>query len=311
MIPLAGRRWHVRLGPEQLPQQLTVVFRGAPSSSGRQHREIPVPHVTDLDTVRTLWTVRGPSGLTIAADQIREHRTTSIRQEKLRLSNTSSLVESASEIIFDSPVDEVNGWYSPWATRMAVSDARLTKLRWFPEAGEQFDAAAVDAIRMQQEGVATRLKTTNTLMTIRQETNDHPQDQDVWAIGQHPGSDVAHFSFIGAVGRIPVAFPSDRGPGHWWFWLAAVAVLAVGWTIYVLLRRGYLSSKVVEWPYALGVLAGLAWWLWCTPSLFGWLLVIVCVVGALRPPAHCNPLPSPNGPHPLSHSRRSRRSPEP
>jgi hypothetical protein len=228
----------------------------------------------------------------------------------LRLSNTSSLVESASEIVFDSPMDEVKGWYGPWATRMAVSDARLAELRWFPSNTDQYDDAAVDAIRMQQDGVAARLKASETLEEIRRQTNRRPGDQDVWSLGQHPGGELEHFSFIGAVGKIPVAFSPDSGPTRWPFWLAAVAVLATGGVIYALLRRGYLSSKVVEWPYALGVLAGLAWWLWCSPSVLGWALVAVCVVGALRPPAHCNPLPASGSTNPLSQSRRSRQRPE-
>jgi hypothetical protein len=190
---------------------------------------------------------------------------------------------------------------------MAVSDARLSNLRWFPATAEQFDAAAIDAIRMQQEGVAIRLKTTEILQDVREQTASHPQDQDVWTIGQHPGSAVAHFSFIGGVGNIPVTFPADPGPSRWPRWLAAMAVLAVGGSIHELLRRGYLSSKVIEWPYALGVLAGLAWWLWCSPSILGWALVVVCLVGALRPPAHCHPLPTTIGSNPLSHSQRSRR----
>jgi hypothetical protein len=271
---------------------LSVVFRGNATEQRDQQlpRKIGVPLITDLDTVRTLWTVRGPAGMKIVAEPIAAHRATAIRQEMLRLSNTSSLVESASEIIFDSPADEVHGWYAPWAARMAVSDARLSQLRWRPEAAPQYDAPAVDAIRTQQEGVATRLKTTEVLQRLREQTAVTPQNQDVWAIGQHPGSDVACFSFIGDMGEIPVTFSFDEGPARWPHWLAALAVLAVGWAGYVFVQRGYLSAKIVEWPYALGVMAGLAWWLWCSPSLLGWVLVAVCLVGALRPPAHCYPV---------------------
>ena len=43
--------------------------------------------------------------------------------------------------------------------------------------------------------------------------------------------------------------------------------------------------------YACGVLIGLAWWLWLTPSLVGWLIVIASVASALRSPWVASPLP--------------------
>ncbi len=308
LIPLADRRWHLRLGPEQLPQQLSVIFRGqlATASDHRTVSEIPVPWVIDLDTTRTLWTVRGPSGLVITSEQLADHGTSALRQEMIRFSNTASLIESASEIVFDSPTDEVDGWYTPWAGRLAVSDARLSQTRWFPSQSAQYEPAAVDAIRMQQDGIAARMKTASILRDVRAQTAVRPQGQDAWADGQHPGSAVARFSFIGAVGRIALAMPRQQVPPRWPRWLAALALIGLGASVYVLLRRGFLVPWMVEWPYAVGVLAGLAWWLWCSPSILGWVLVTVSLVGALRPPAHCHPMPS-LAHHGLSNVRQRQR----
>ncbi len=49
-----------------------------------------------------------------------------------------------------------------------------------------------------------------------------------------------------------------------------------------------------QWPYALGVLGGIAWWLLASPSLLGWVIVAVSLWGAIRWPFGPQPLPISN-----------------
>jgi len=53
--------------------------------------------------------------------------------------------------------------------------------------------------------------------------------------------------------------------------LASIAVIAV--------RRGWCRDALWQWPETLAVAAGLAWWLWLTPSLMGWALIALVVLG--------------------------------
>ncbi|MCW0295071.1 hypothetical protein NIL11_27015, partial [Klebsiella pneumoniae] len=47
-------------------------------------------------------------------------------------------------------------------------------------------------------------------------------------------------------------------------------------------RLGLTSTLTNRWPHALGVVAGLAWWLWLTPSILGWVLVLLSLGTSLR-----------------------------
>jgi hypothetical protein len=44
-----------------------------------------------------------------------------------------------------------------------------------------------------------------------------------------------------------------------------------------------LRDSFSRWPHLPGVVIGLAWWLWLSPSSVGWLIVAVFLVSSLRP----------------------------
>src|SRR5205823_6172754 len=48
-------------------------------------------------------------------------------------------------------------------------------------------------------------------------------------------------------------------------------------------RRGVLDDWSRHWPHVLGVMAGVAWWLWLAPSVFGWVLIVGSLLASLRP----------------------------
>ena len=55
--------------------------------------------------------------------------------------------------------------------------------------------------------------------------------------------------------------------------LAALLVLALAWV----LRRGTFRQSLARWPHAFGIVLGLAWWLWLSPSAIGLALVAALV----------------------------------
>ena len=53
----------------------------------------------------------------------------------------------------------------------------------------------------------------------------------------------------------------------------------------VFLARSWRSvcEFVATWPHLLGVIFGIAWWLWLSPSFLGWVIVMISLVSAARP----------------------------
>ena len=122
LIPLADRRWNVRLNAEQLPQQLAVVFRGRleqPVATDPQL--VRVPWITDYDISGTLWTLRGPPDRVLIAADADHHRVTALDQDALRLRTMADLIESAADTVLDRPTDEVCGVVHPLGRPMDVN----------------------------------------------------------------------------------------------------------------------------------------------------------------------------------------------
>jgi hypothetical protein len=286
LIPLAERRWHVRLASEQLPQQLVVLFQiHRHRAAGDTAEPLQVPWITDFDVVRTLWTVHGPRHTLSESLDIEPHRVSAAVQEAIRLRATANLIESAVETVMGSPANEIQAWYAPWAVRLAGSEARMARDRWLaPRAEVPLDSAAIDAIDRQQGNIAKRLNTSPTLQDLRAQTGRYAQPSDLLVFAQQADMDSRYYTFIGRVPAITLA-RHRSGPGYVWpQLLGACLVAAVGGLIGYSLRQDRVTARLRQWPCLPGVLIGLVWWLFASPSLLGWLIVAASLWTALRCP---------------------------
>ena len=285
LIPLADRRWHVRLVSEQLPQQLAVIFRGRLAAADARQQQLSVPWISDYDVVRTLWTVRGPPGALLRGADVQPHQVSAVRQEAMRLRNLASLIESAADTVLDSPATEVRAWYAPWAIRLACSDARIERDRWLTDRlDDDIDLGAVAAIDRQQEAIVRRLNITPRTEEIPRDTRAFPQASDLWEFNRQPATVASRYAFIGAAPTLTASL-EYREARRWWTPIVAVVVAAVvGLLIRILVPRGMIVTWLCQWPYAAGVLVGLAWWLFASPGFLGWIIVVASLWGAIRIP---------------------------
>ena len=295
MVPLGDRRWHVRLASEQLPQQLTLVFQGElPRPVDRQPQQIAVPWIVDLDVVRTLWTLRGPVGGTLASEDDERHRIDVVPQESLRLRTMADVVASAAETVLDSPVGDVQAWYTPWAIRLACGRARISQDRWLDQRDDRshgVDLAEVDTILQDQDTIAQRLKVLPKVTDYVRQTNRYAESRDLWDFNGRGATVASHYSYIGQMPGLALRWQPDPGRSRWPSLLAAVGLVGLAVGLWSLVRRGTVTSWWRQWPYAAGVLGGIAWWLLAAPSLLGWVAVAVSLWGAIRWPFVPQPLP--------------------
>lgn len=284
LTPLADRRWSVRLGTEQLPQQLTIMFRGQfDRPVATEPQELQVPWVTDFDVASTLWTLRGPPGAELLVPGAAPHQLDSFAQEQLRLRATASLIESAAETVLDRPADEVHLWYTPWAARWTASVARLARDQW--TAGPLDETSTPDNARQTQQAIAQRIKADSTLDTLWEDVREFAQPRDLWSALRHPATTTTHYVFAGGTPVLDVVC-QDR-PASWqsvWpRWLLAITALLGLCTLATgRLAHPSLAAWLARWPAVGGVLIGLAWWQWATPSWLGWVVIAWSVWDALR-----------------------------
>lgn len=286
LVPLSDRRWQLRLASEQLPQQLTVAFRGqlAPLRPN-QPRPTAVPWITDLDVARTLWTVRGSAGGELRVADGAGYQVSGMQQELRRLRDLASLVASAADTVLDSPARDIQAWYTPWAVRLACSGARIAHTQWPATAATGLaETEDVESIFQQQDAIAQRLRASPTVRDFARQTTRHPQASDVWRLSRHAAADVQHYDFKEHVPALPLVWQPDVRPLGWPVFWAVLWTTLLGLGLYLLRRYDLLALWWQRWPTAVGVLIGLAWWLLAWPSLLGWLIVAVSLWGAVRVP---------------------------
>ncbi len=248
-------------------------------------QQFQVPWITDFDVVRTLWTVHGSPQTMCQAANIEPHRVSAAAQEAIRLRTTANLVESAVETVMGSPATEIHAWYTPWAVRLASSDARLARDRWLVGGMDlSLDAAAIEALDQQQGNIAKRLNTSPTVQELRAQTKRHPQPSDILAFAQHAGMDSHHYAFIGKAPTIALSWQCPQQGGAWHHLWGACLLAAVGSLVGYGLRKASVTAWLRQWPCVLGVLLGLVWWLLASPSLLGWAIVATSLWAAWRCP---------------------------
>jgi hypothetical protein len=286
------------LASEQLPQQLTIVFQGElPRPVERQPQQIAVPWIVDLAVVRTLWTIRGPGAGTLASEDDERHRIDAVPQESLRLRTLADVVASAAETVLDSPVGDVQAWFTPWAIRLACTRARISQDRWLDQRDDRrhgVDMAEVDTILQDQDTIAHRLKVLPKVTDYLRQTNRYAESRDLWDFNGRGASVATHYSYIGPMPGLALSWQPDPRRSRWPHLLAAGGFVGLAVGLWSLIRRGTVTSWWRQWPYAAGVLGGIAWWLLASPSLLGWVAVAVSLWGAIRWPFARQPLPLAN-----------------
>jgi hypothetical protein len=74
-----------------------------------------------------------------------------------------------------------------------------------------------------------------------------------------------------------------RASDSWWGRLLAACGLGLLVAACALERRRRASLALLSrWPHVLGVIAGLAWWLWLWPSALGWVVILASLVCSIR-----------------------------
>ncbi|QDU99232.1 hypothetical protein [Lignipirellula cremea] len=271
-----GSRYRIRLATDHLPQRIVVLYTGDDSRQGDAFG-YSSPTLVDIPVDRTLWTVFGPgdAGAGVEIGEGSGVAVDLVRQEQYRWQALSTLLERADNVLLESEQVQAESWRQPWLARSVDIQERLQQIE--DSAANQLLDAAVDG----------RKKATQSPLHARERLW---MPLEVWR-SLDPFSRPVRSTFAGAMPKISVAYPAlDQGYWRPLFWIALLilAVSLVEW----LISRTWLYELVLQWPHALGVVAGIAWWLLLSPSVVGLAIVGLSLVLAfaspwrgLRPPS--------------------------
>jgi hypothetical protein len=287
LVPLLseeGQRFRLSLGPPQLPQRLEFVFQGRLAEPSRAPSlRFETPWLPDFPVARTLWSVRVPwsnGELTLASP---ESRVTAARQELVRLETSAAIVDMAFDLAAEGGAMEADSWTRLWAERIRHSRHRLRQLQSPLNAEEtRLVMERVAAMEQLWQSDTQRLgsETVASLMGsdtgVRDELQPwhHVTQREVWEL---------HRMFQGRAPSL-VAFRTGSSSDLLRRTVAALLALLMGCAATLALRRGVRLDILREYPHAVCAVLGLAWAMFLSPAVLGWLLVFVGLAAAVRSP---------------------------
>lgn len=278
-------RWQVTLGPDQLPQRLSILFQGKSDAGGQVM--LQAPRIEGYPVARTLWTLHSRVPLTATGqDSVRESFVTAVRQESVRLRSMSQVVTRAADVVLESPPADVANWYLPWARRIQASQWRLQQEIAYAAHSTTAEATTLETVRQQQEAVASRLAMQPAWTDMGQEAPRFAErDVTMGEGGLHDSWFHYHTVHLGAQNELQLARPdSTAAPDAWHFRLVVGLLAGIGLLIYGRwpMPQGFVDG-VQQRPY-LG-LAFAALFLVLAPltafAALGWCLMLISIVAGL------------------------------
>lgn len=276
LVALANRRWQIPLEATQLPQQITIIFTGKlQQPTNGLVRGVTAPWITDFAIRRTLWSVRGPTGLTVEDPNNRLHQVSVAQQYTARLKDAVNILETAADIAVDSPPDEVANWYTPWAVRMATDTAWVRSYQSADASGARDANLILATIMTQQQNISDRLKMGVILQNALRTTRTHPQSSDIWEQIRRPGR---HGTCLAAEGACQDVRLAESTALYGYDSVHGIAIVLVGLVVALSLFLWqtwwvWFQPSRQWWTWGIGL--GMVWWIACRPSWLG--LLVVCI----------------------------------
>ncbi|MDZ7619586.1 MAG: hypothetical protein U1E05_21510, partial [Patescibacteria group bacterium] len=285
----------VTLGPPGIPQRVEIVFEASATQPSRRKLELAAPSIAGTPVEQTLWTVAVPWGRLMGASNP-EEESTGWQLALVRLESLGKIAELASSSSANGAT-ESSGWRRHWLRLWAKSrDAADREINRISEADSRREASDRLAALVKQQSEAIKSLTGEHGLEELLPGNE-PEDEafDAWQATLSHNRSLVHCRMDGRMGAISVDLtPAPTRPWVGGVMAGAAWIVLLG-TVAFALHRGLLVEWYRRWPQTVGVLVGLGWWLWLSPSILGLVLVIACVATSVRTGWRSVSRPAPDG----------------
>ena len=266
MVDSTRRGIAIRLGPEQLPQRISVVFVVRNAAEGFQQ----APFLSDdrnnlLPCERTLWTIDAADQRSLkltAVDSDAIHDETTHDLARLRLA--VNMMQTVSARDTGATQDDLGVWFSTWASRVAQLQERLRKAaqRTDVASGELRSARgdeirqAVEASEAIKEASAKRFSAT----TIRA-IDSTDEISSAWELESAASTQHFHAGYADTQrAAIPVFAGTPESPSPAPHWLLAGFLLIAAIPILGAPALRAPREWFAAWPQTVLAAIGLIWW---------------------------------------------------
>jgi len=275
--------WRIPLGLERLPQRIEVVFNGPLAVADALGQRFVAPALEGLPVDRTLWTVAGPSSLRFAGaenavpTELSDHHWA-------RLLSAAEIIEAGS-LMLTGESRETQAWYVPWLDRMATARTGLMHHLAAAPPDEPAERLKKDlkVLDERQSAIARALGEADLFAEHSSDPPTAADAADLWTWSLGPHQSIERFAFRGGGSTLTLNYRRAQ-PGRIGSALLTIFGLAVSVGLLLWgLQRATLTELLKRWPGALGVAVGLGWWLWLSPSILGWGIVLASLAASIWP----------------------------
>jgi hypothetical protein len=274
--------YEVPIGPKGIPQHLEVVFVGEvlPPSPNTPW-QFSAPSINSLPVRSTLWKISAPTGFR-CTDVAGAQSCDRLELDLVRLRQLTALADSATD---QTPGGPEEAWCRAWA--QLSEEARLT-------AGQRVDQER-DAER-REAALARLAEMKKAHGELPEELGPgsetaqwsaaafRPYDSDrLWpGTREHFGPPELAVSKNGN-GSIRLTYERVDAGGLSHRLIAAACTAAMTVAIGLAITLGIVSRIFRGWPAVFGVVFGLVWWLWLSPSFVGWIVIVIVLLVSFLP----------------------------
>jgi hypothetical protein len=280
----------VALGSGKLPQHIEIVFQSEwpADAPGATERRLPAPVLVRTPVEATLWSLSGPAGRE-SSEATNAATITPLQQDLDRLEASWQLLNSAAAVLAEESPDTSAAWYAPWARRLLANRSDIQRQRGHESATDAANSGAAsieaEARSIDEQGarLAHRLGTWTLLADLSAARPAADGVIQLWQASDPTNQAATGFYVHGFSPALGLVVPHAE-PSAWSirFGMALAGSTIVGLFFWIGDRRS-VRAVATRWPYWIGVVVGLLWWLTLTPSLLGWAIVAVCLIGSFWP----------------------------
>jgi hypothetical protein len=280
---VGGNRWRLALASDQLPQQLEIVYAHTlPERGAAAGVPLHLPVIHGVQARRSLWSVSslGPLGKATPLEPVT--RISRLTQDLERLRSGLQVTDLPANVLAQHTAEDLASWYVPWARDQLATARRIaweeSRLAQASRTGAQLE----EEWNRQQAQWAARLGTDTFAERAAAEAARLHSPPARMAPLSPAAVPVLHVAVAGAPGALSVGVPAQETGNLPLRLLAGGAMLAAALVCWCFRRRHWLGDLPVGHPQLIGVLLGLAWWLWLTPSIVGWAIILFSLLAGLR-----------------------------
>ena len=264
------------------PQRVELLLIGRlsePSADGS--RQFDSPRLGELPVARTLWSISGPAEF-LPRPPAGIESVDALDLEMVRLKSTVSCADLA---LMDrgKARQTAAGWSEAWFRSWRTGRERL-KQRLAHAGGSNHVERIAAELEMMAGKMVEFARRLNTPPQLPADTeNVMGESSQRWQETVPASANTVHYvSTPGSTG-LKIAYSQAPAEPWWERLLVALGCVVLVPLVWFGRLRKTATQLAYRWPAALGVCAGLVWWLWLEPSVLGWVIVAGTLLLAIFP----------------------------